>query len=233
MLVVDDHPTNREVLVRQLQVLGVAADATADGQEALEAWERGGYAIIFADIHMPRMDGFEMTAIIRRREAEQGRQRTPIVAVTANALPGEDEPCREAGMDGYLSKPVSLSRLRATLQRWLRDTAPAIDPEVLADWLPGNTAAQRDLLGKFSATASSRARPSSRRWPKAISRPWPAPPTASRAARLRLVRGRSPMLRPSSNAPPGLATGPPARMVSGRSPSKYNAPRRRLAVKEP
>ena len=154
VLVVDDHPTNREVLVRQLQVLGVAADATADGQEALEAWERGGYAIVFADIHMPRMDGFEMTAIIRRREAEQGRRRTPIVAVTANALAGEDEPCREAGMDGYLSKPVSLARLRATLQRWLGDTAPAIDPDILADWLPGNTTAQRDLLGKFSATAS-------------------------------------------------------------------------------
>jgi signal transduction histidine kinase/DNA-binding response OmpR family regulator len=157
VLVVDDHPINREVLVRQLQALGVAADSAADGREGVNAWGSGRYAIVFADVHMPRMDGFEMTAEIRRLEAGNGRLRTPIVAVTANAMAGEDERCRAAGMDGYLAKPVSLPRLRATLQRWLRDAgdnAPAIDRAVLDPWLQDDEAARRDLLAKFSRSAS-------------------------------------------------------------------------------
>jgi signal transduction histidine kinase/DNA-binding response OmpR family regulator len=161
VLVVDDHPINREVLVRQLLALGVAADSAADGREGLRAWQAGGYAIVFADVHMPQMDGFEMTAEIRRLEIATGRPRTPIVGVTANAMAGEDERCRAAGMDGYLSKPVSLARLRATLQRWLQDVdgaAPAIDPSVLDPWLQDDTAARHDLLRKFGLTASESGR---------------------------------------------------------------------------
>ncbi|TAJ30369.1 MAG: response regulator [Reyranella sp.] len=157
VLVVDDHPINREVLVRQLLVLGVTADSAGDGIEGLRAWKSGRYAIVFADVHMPQMDGFEMTAEIRRIEAAEGRRRTPIVAVTANAMAGEDERCREAGMDGYLSKPVGLARLRATLQRWLKgggDETPAIDPTVLDAWLADDHAARRDLLRKFGNTAT-------------------------------------------------------------------------------
>ena len=161
VLVVDDHPINREVLVRQLLALGVAADSAADGREGLRAWQAGGYAIVFADVHMPQMDGFEMTAEIRRVELARGRPRTPIVGVTANAMAGEDERCRAAGMDGYLSKPVSLARLRATLQRWLQDVegaAPAIDPSVLDPWLQDDTAARHDLLRKFGLSASESGR---------------------------------------------------------------------------
>ena len=157
VLVVDDHPINREVLVRQLQTLGVGADSAGDGREGVRAWSAARYAIVFADVHMPRMDGFEMTAEIRRLEAAEGRPRTPIVAVTANAMAGEDERCRAAGMDGYLSKPVGLPRLRATLQRWLRgggDAAAAIDRAVLDPWLQGDEAARRDLLLKFSRSTS-------------------------------------------------------------------------------
>ncbi|GEP54293.1 PAS-domain containing protein [Reyranella soli] len=157
VLVVDDHPINREVLVRQLQALGVGADSAGDGREGLQAWSARRYAIVFADVHMPLMDGFEMTGEIRRLEAADGRPRTPIVAVTANAMAGEDERCRAAGMDGYLAKPVSLPRLRATLQRWLRDAgddAPAIDRAVLDPWLQDDEAARRDLLAKFSRSAS-------------------------------------------------------------------------------
>ncbi len=161
VLVVDDHPINREVLVRQLLALGVVANSAADGREGLRAWQAGGYAIVFADVHMPQMDGFEMTAEIRRLERAGERPRTPIVGVTANAMAGEDERCRAAGMDGYLSKPVSLARLRATLQRWLRggdSTAAAIDPSALDPWLQDDAAARQELLRKFGLSASESGR---------------------------------------------------------------------------
>jgi signal transduction histidine kinase/DNA-binding response OmpR family regulator len=161
VLVVDDHPINREVLVRQLLALGVAADSAADGRDGLRAWQAGRYAIVFADVHMPQMDGFEMTAEIRRLELASERSRTPIVGVTANAMAGEDERCREAGMDGYLSKPVGLARLRATLQRWLQGgdgAAPAIDPSVLDPWLQSDASARHDLLRKFGLSASESGR---------------------------------------------------------------------------
>ena len=157
VLVVDDHPINREVLVRQLGTLGVTSDSAPDGLAGLQAWQRGRYAIVFADVHMPLMDGLEMTAEMRRIEAAEDRPRTPIVAVTANAMAGEDERCREAGMDGYLSKPVSRARLRATLQRWLHGdnaTAPAIDRSVLDPWIGGDETARRDLLDKFRLSAA-------------------------------------------------------------------------------
>jgi signal transduction histidine kinase/HPt (histidine-containing phosphotransfer) domain-containing protein/ActR/RegA family two-component response regulator len=169
VLVVDDHPVNRDVLRGQLRALGVAADTAADGREGLAAWRQGDYAIVFADVHMPEMDGFEMTARVRIEEAESGRPRTPIVAVTANAMRGEDERCRAAGMDAYLSKPVALDRLRATLQRWMPagepvaatpappDSAPhaspILDRSTLSAWLGDDHKAIRSLFDKFLATA--------------------------------------------------------------------------------
>jgi CheY-like chemotaxis protein/HPt (histidine-containing phosphotransfer) domain-containing protein len=161
VLVVDDHPINRDVLVQQLRTLGVAADSAPDGLAGLQAWQRGHYAIVFADIHMPQMDGLEMTSEIRRLEASDKRERTPIVAVTANVMSGEDERCREAGMDGYLSKPVSRGRLQAILQRWLGGDdghSPAIDRAVLDPWIENDEPKRRDVLRKFglSATESRR-----------------------------------------------------------------------------
>src|SRR5271167_503636 len=146
LLVVDDHPINRDVLVRQLRLLGLAADTAEDGKEALAAWAPGRYAAVLADLHMPGMDGFALTRQLRTREAENGGARTTIVAVTANAMRGEEERCLAAGMDAYLAKPVAIDRLRATLERWLpigegAQAAPsagisaAIDRNVLAAWL--------------------------------------------------------------------------------------------------
>jgi CheY-like chemotaxis protein len=172
ILVADDHPVNREVLVRQLELLGVDSDTTNDGIEALEAWGAavGRYAAILADIHMPRMDGHELSRQIRTAEAKRGPSaaRTPIVAVTANAMKGEDERCLAAGMDAYLAKPVNMDQLRATLERWMpiedasRETAhadasakgaSAIDRDVLSAWLGDDGAAINSLLGKFRDTA--------------------------------------------------------------------------------
>jgi signal transduction histidine kinase/ActR/RegA family two-component response regulator len=119
VLVVEDHPVNREVLVLQLNVLGIAADSAENGVDALAAWARGRYAAVLADIHMPHMDGHELARRLRAAEADRGAARTPIIAVTANAIKGEEERCLASGMDAYLVKPVSIEQLRATLERWL------------------------------------------------------------------------------------------------------------------
>jgi PAS domain S-box-containing protein len=166
VLVVDDHPVNLEVLVRQLELLGVAADTAVDGSEALKAWTSKPYAAVLADIHMPHMDGYELTRRLRAVEAEQhSHTRTPVVAVTANAMKGEEERCLAAGMDAYLVKPVNIDLLRATLVRWLAidetaehpdgEGAPygAIDRSVLASWLGDDRAAIASLLEKFRDTA--------------------------------------------------------------------------------
>jgi CheY-like chemotaxis protein len=165
LLVVDDHPVNREVLVRQLKLLGLAADTAEDGSEALAAWAPGRYAAVLADLHMPGMDGFALTRQLRAAEAENGGARTPIVAVTANAMRGEEERCLAAGMDAYLAKPVAIDRLRATLERWLaigegaeaaaQSAGPgaAIDRNVLAAWLGDDHDGIEDLLRKFRDSA--------------------------------------------------------------------------------
>src|SRR5262249_5578725 len=119
VLVVEDHPVNREVLMLQLKLLGIGADTAESGVDALEAWARGRYAVVLADIHMPHMDGHELARRLRAPEADRGAARTPIVAVTADAMKGEDERCLASGMDAYLVKPVSIEQLRATLERWL------------------------------------------------------------------------------------------------------------------
>src|SRR5262249_38748166 len=157
-----DHPVNRDVLVLQLKLLGIAADSSEDGVDALAAWARGRYAAVLADIHMPRMDGYELARRLRAAEADRGAARTPIVAVTANAMKGEEERCLASGMDAYLVKPVSIEHLRATLERWLpvqeessvgdradqREPTASIDRNVLAAWLGDDRAAVDALLRK-------------------------------------------------------------------------------------
>ncbi len=168
VLVVDDHPVNREVLVLQLGLLGLSADTADDGNEALKVWAPGRYAAVLADIHMPHLDGYELTRRMRQIEAGRAEVRTPVVAVTANAMKGEEERCLSVGMDAYLAKPVNIDRLRATLERWLpiehRDgdagagtskTAAfaAIDRDVLGTWLGDDRGAIVSLLKKFRDSA--------------------------------------------------------------------------------
>jgi signal transduction histidine kinase/FixJ family two-component response regulator/HPt (histidine-containing phosphotransfer) domain-containing protein len=165
VLVVDDHAVNREVLLRQLGMLGLEADAATDGEEALARWQTGRYAVVLSDLHMPGLDGFEFVRLLRGREAAERHGRTPIIAVSANALAGEAERCLDAGMDGFLAKPVTIGRLRATLARWLSLAAPqpapdgdaalvaALDPTALAAWLGADRAAIGAMLGRFLASA--------------------------------------------------------------------------------
>jgi PAS domain S-box-containing protein len=191
LLIVDDHPVNREVLVRQLRLFGFAADTAEDGSEALKAWASGHYAAVLADLHMPGMDGYELTRRLRAAEAEHGSTRTPLVAVTANAMRGEEERCLAAGMDAYLAKPVAIERLRATLERWLpisdgtaaspSSTGAAIDRGVLAAWLGDDQAGIEDLLKKFRASAIESER--------AIDLAWRAADLAGLAAAAHRLKG--------------------------------------------
>jgi|GEM_PF-738151 len=131
ILVAEDHPTNQQVVLRQLRRLGFQAELAEDGVEALAAWRRGAFRLLITDCHMPRMDGYELARSIRAAEAAAGGgRRLPIVAMTANALSGEMERCVAAGMDDYLAKPVTLTQLASALNRWLVAAPPPAEPAV-------------------------------------------------------------------------------------------------------
>jgi CheY-like chemotaxis protein len=120
VLVAEDNPTNQDVLRQQLSILGYDCDIAPDGASALRAFAAGRYLVMLCDCHMPGIDGFELTR--RLRAAENGASRLPIIAVTANAVPGEAARCLDAGMDDYLAKPIEIRTLGAMLDRWV---APA------------------------------------------------------------------------------------------------------------
>src|SRR5262249_30012130 len=117
VLVAEDNPVNQRVAIRMLERLGLGADVASDGREAVQSFGRQPYAAVLMDCQMPELDGFEATAKIRAREGN-GR-RTPIIAMTASAMRGDRERCLAAGMDDYISKPVTIDSLRTVLRRCL------------------------------------------------------------------------------------------------------------------
>lgn len=117
ILVAEDNEINQKVIHQQLALLGFAADVVPNGHDALQQWQSGEYALILTDLHMPKMDGYQLAQSIRATKV--GRYQIPIVALTANALKGEAEKCRAFGMNDYLSKPVQLAQLKAVLEKWL------------------------------------------------------------------------------------------------------------------
>jgi CheY-like chemotaxis protein/HPt (histidine-containing phosphotransfer) domain-containing protein len=124
ILVAEDNETNQQVIQHQLALLGFAAEVTANGQTALARWQSGDYALLLTDLHMPEMDGYQLTAAIRAQERDG--KAIPIVALTANTSQGEAQRCLAAGMNDYLSKPVQLSNLRETLAKWLAPPAAPV-----------------------------------------------------------------------------------------------------------
>ena len=137
VLVADDQPTNREVLTRQLARAGFACETTADGEEALARWQSGHYALVLTDIHMPRLDGYQLVTAIRKDERKRKLPRTPVIAITANVNKGEPEHCLAMGMDGFLGKPFRIVQLSETLRHWLPHIVfPAQDGQTTAPTSP-------------------------------------------------------------------------------------------------
>ena len=123
VLLVEDNPVNQGVVSKGLSLLGVHCENAENGKVAVERCRRQPFDLIFMDCQMPVMDGYEATAAIRRAEQADGRSRTPIVAMTANAMTGDREKCLAAGMDDYLAKPVGINQLRDCLSNWLPSAA--------------------------------------------------------------------------------------------------------------
>ena len=117
VLVAEDNLINQKVAISMLRKLGCTVDIAGNGHEALERYRGHRYDLIFMDCQMPGIDGFEVTEEIRRIETP-GTTRVPIVAMTAHAMPSDRDRCLEAGMDDYLSKPISVEQLRSMLARW-------------------------------------------------------------------------------------------------------------------
>jgi two-component system, sensor histidine kinase and response regulator len=116
ILVAEDNAVNQKLTVAMLERMGHSAIVAANGEEAVAKWNEGGVDLILMDVQMPQVDGFDATRRIRRQEIAIGR-RTPIIAMTAHAMRGDRERCLDAGMDDYVSKPVSRSALEQAITR--------------------------------------------------------------------------------------------------------------------
>jgi two-component system, sensor histidine kinase and response regulator len=127
ILLAEDNEVNQRVALYQLRMLDHQVDLARNGVEALKLFDENEYDAVLMDIHMPELDGYAATAEIRRREGD--RKRTPIIAMTANALPEDREKCLAVGMDDHLAKPVQASALVRVLEQWVANTEPAnIEP---------------------------------------------------------------------------------------------------------
>jgi PAS domain S-box-containing protein len=115
VLLVEDNAVNQKVAQRFLERLGCEVELAENGEQSVHAWERGNFDAVLMDIQMPVMDGYTATRLIREKECVD--RHTPIVALTANAMTGQLERCLEAGMDGLLTKPIAIERLREVLER--------------------------------------------------------------------------------------------------------------------
>jgi PAS domain S-box-containing protein len=125
ILLVEDYPTNQQVVMRHLSSAGYQVDLARDGSQAVKAYERKKYNLIFMDIQMPIMDGYAATQEIRKIETRNPEpstiQRVPIIAMTAHAVKGYRERCLKAGMDDYIPKPVKRKELLAIVEKWTHE----------------------------------------------------------------------------------------------------------------
>jgi two-component system, sensor histidine kinase len=123
VLAAEDIPTNQLVLRTIMQSFGVDMEMVDNGRQAVDAWRRSNFDIILMDIQMPEMDGVAATRAIRDEEAATGRARTPIIAVSANAMPHHAREYLAAGMDAHVAKPIELAKLHAAIEGALAQAA--------------------------------------------------------------------------------------------------------------
>jgi PAS domain S-box-containing protein len=122
VLVAEDNLVNQKLVLRLLEKVGLKADVVANGSQAVAATGKTTYDLILMDCQMPEMDGFEATAEIRRLEGET--RHTTICALTAHAMAGDRERCLDAGMDDYISKPLTIGVLHKKIAHWIRPESP-------------------------------------------------------------------------------------------------------------
>jgi CheY-like chemotaxis protein len=126
VLLAEDHPINRRVVQLILEAAGVDLTCVENGEEAVEAWEKGAFDLVLMDMQMPVMDGLTAISEIRAREQRGGRPRTEIHALTANAMPDHARASQAAGADGHLTKPITADALFAVVEAaGRRHRAPA------------------------------------------------------------------------------------------------------------
>jgi signal transduction histidine kinase/CheY-like chemotaxis protein len=142
VLLVEDNAVNAFISKASLESMGVASVHAVDGTEAVDLYRRRRFDAVLMDCEMPVMDGFAATRLIREYEARTGSRRTPIIALTANALTGDREHCLAQGMDDYLSKPIELRQLSALVAKWLGNepAAPKADAASFATEFAVNAA---------------------------------------------------------------------------------------------
>jgi PAS domain S-box-containing protein len=172
ILLAEDNATNQKVALRLLEKLGYRVDVAVDGHAVISAWQSGNFDLILMDCQMPNLDGYAATREIRRREG--GTRRIPIVALTANAMKGDEEKCRQAGMDDYLAKPIDRAKLEACLDAVLPSTGttgsmpaldtvqaapnaslPPVDWDALLAFIDGDKAFARELVESFIGTCDN------------------------------------------------------------------------------
>jgi len=119
VLLAEDNPDNQRLATLFLNKAGYTVEVAANGQEAVTKTDNFNYDLILMDVQMPDMDGFEATEWIRKKEADTGRERTPIIALTAHAIQGYRKKCLESGMDDFITKPIKKKLLLETVDSWI------------------------------------------------------------------------------------------------------------------
>jgi PAS domain S-box-containing protein len=127
VLLAEDNTVNQRLASRLLEKRGHRVTIASNGQEALNLLERTSFDLVLMDVQMPLLDGLEATKLIRQREKETGEHQ-PVVALTAHAVKGDEERCKEAGMDGYLAKPIRPPELDAVLETYMEMHTPEMSP---------------------------------------------------------------------------------------------------------
>ena len=157
ILVVEDNIINQKVAMGQLRVLGYDATVVASGTEAIEIVRSRSFDLILLDCQMPDIDGYDVARTIR--SMEQKSRRVPIIAMTAHTMDGEREKCLAAGMNDFLSKPVSMQRLGTVLAQWLGTREEVMNKEKMAGLQQlalSNPSFMRDITGLFREDATLR-----------------------------------------------------------------------------